>query len=388
MKIGIDARFYGKAGPGRYTKNIIQHLEKVDSKNEYAIFLSDEGFESYKPQNSNFKKILASYTWYSFEEQTKFLVAVLREKLDLYYVPHFNIPVLYPKKIVTAIPDMTMHTYSTEKGTTLPTWYFRLKKIVYRAVFWWAVFRSYKVIVPSKTVLKEFLEHIKGIRSDKYVLAYEGVDPDYLIKPENSEQVLKKYGVDRDFILSVGSMYEHKNVDGLIDMYKILKKDHEYKGQLVLASKRDKFSEGIHQRVIDEGLEKDILVLAFFDPTVESDIVVSDQEIIALRMHAQAYVMGAFKEGFSLTALEGMAVGLPAALSDIECHREVYGDSVLFFDPHNPKDIAEKVNSLVTDTRVRDDYTNKGHQLVKTYDWIKAAEITLQVFNEALKKSN
>ena len=36
MKIGIDARFYAKAGPGRYTKSIIQHLEKVDKKNDYV----------------------------------------------------------------------------------------------------------------------------------------------------------------------------------------------------------------------------------------------------------------------------------------------------------------------------------------------------------------
>ena len=38
-KIGIDARFYGKAGPGRYTKNIIKHLEKVDKKNKYFVLL-------------------------------------------------------------------------------------------------------------------------------------------------------------------------------------------------------------------------------------------------------------------------------------------------------------------------------------------------------------
>ena len=37
-RIGIDARFYGKAGPGRYAKNIIKHLEKIDQKNKYFSF--------------------------------------------------------------------------------------------------------------------------------------------------------------------------------------------------------------------------------------------------------------------------------------------------------------------------------------------------------------
>ncbi len=388
MKIGIDARFYGKAGPGRYTKNIVQHLEKVDQENEYVIFLNDEGYSSYQPQNKNFKKVPANYMLYSFAEQSTFLLKILSEGLDLFYVPHFNIPILYPKKIVTAIPDMIMHTYSTEKGTTLPMWYFKIKKIIYRFVFWWAVFRSYKVIVPSKTVLEEFKTHIKGIKPDKYVLAYEGIDPDYVKETTDDLKVLEKYGVGAEYILSVGSMYEHKNVDGLIEMYKILRDKYTFRGQLVLASKRDKFSERIYERVKGEGLANDILVLAFSDPDNKSDMVVSDEEIIALRRHARAYVMAAFKEGFSLTALEGMAVGLPAALSDIDCHREVYGDSVLYFDPYKPEDMAKKVNLLLLDMNIKDDYVERGYKQVSIYDWTKAAEITLQVFNQAFKKGN
>ena len=384
MKIGIDARFYGKAGPGRYTKNIIQHLEKVDSENEYIIFLRKDGFDAYQPANPRFTKVLADYSWYSFEEQTTFLLAILRQKLDLYYVPHFNIPALYPGKIVTAIPDMTMHTFSTEKGTTLPLWYFRIKKIVYRVVFWWAVHRSFRVIVPSKTVIKEFLEHL-NFKKDKYVLAYEGVDPDLLGKVDQPEKVLEKYGIKKDFILSVGSMYEHKNVSGLIDMFKILRSEYGFKGQLVLASKRDKFSERIYDRVVAEGLEKDIRVLAFLDQNVESDIVVSDEELGALRSKATLYTMAAFKEGFSLTALEGMALGLPAALSDIDCHREVYENSVVFYNPEDPEDMAWTVNELLTDDGMIEDYKRRGYAQVKKYDWLKTAQITLDVFNQALK---
>ena len=244
MRIGIDARFYGKAGPGRYTKNIVKHLEKVDNSNDYFIFLKKDGFEQYNPENNKFIKILSDYPWYSFAEQTKFLLLLLRYKLDLFYVPHFNIPVLYPGRIVTAIPDMTMHTYSTQRGTTLPIWYFKIKKIVYKFVFWLAVARSFKVIVPSQNVISDFLKNLK-FKQSKYVLAYEGVDPDFFTKEENPRMILDKYKIKTPFILSVGSMYEHKNVEGLIEAYKILKIKHGYKGQLVLVSKKDKFSQRI-----------------------------------------------------------------------------------------------------------------------------------------------
>ena len=91
-------------------------MEKVDHKNHYLIFLRQDDFSRFEPKNKNFTKVLADYSWYSLDEQTRFLLALVKERLDLYYVPHFNIPVLYPRRIVTAIPDMTMHTYSTEKS--------------------------------------------------------------------------------------------------------------------------------------------------------------------------------------------------------------------------------------------------------------------------------
>ena len=378
MKIGIDARFYGEAGPGRYTKSIIEHLEKVDKDNDYIIFLNSNSMKQYQPKNPKFTKVEANYSWYSFEEQTGFLFKILSQNLDLYYVPHFNIPILYPKIIVTAIPDMTMHTYSTEKGTTLPLWYFRIKVLMYKFVFWWAVFRSKKVIVPSQTVMNDFLEHL-NFKKDKYVLAYEGVDPDLFGSPKNLDETLKKYGITKNFILTVGSMYEHKNAQGVIDAYKILREKYGYTGQYVLASKRDKFSKRMYDKIKEEGLDNDILVLAY-KVNSNQKFVVSDQEIINLYSKADLYIFAPFTEGFSLTALEGMAQGLPAVLSGIDCHKEVYDDSVLFVDPYSPKDIAQKANELLKNSKLKEDYIKRGYAQIKKYDWLKTAQITSDVF--------
>ncbi|NEX13044.1 MAG: hypothetical protein C1942_10265, partial [Prosthecochloris sp.] len=62
----------GGKGIGRYTQQLILNLEKIDSQNEYFIFLRQENFDLYQPQNKNFHKILADYRWYSFKEQIFF----------------------------------------------------------------------------------------------------------------------------------------------------------------------------------------------------------------------------------------------------------------------------------------------------------------------------
>jgi glycosyltransferase involved in cell wall biosynthesis len=374
-KIGIDARFLGDAGPGRYVKNIIEHLEEIDKRNIYYIFLKKKGYELYTPKNENFKKVLADYTWYSFEEQISFLTAILKYSPDLFYVPHFNIPVLYPKKLVTAIPDLIMHTYSTERGTTLPRWYFRIKKIVYKIVVLWAVLRSKRIIVPSREIINDFKKVFPYINDKKYVLAYEGVDPDFVKDSINVS--IEDLGIDKPFLLYISSMYEHKNVPRMLDAFNILKEKYGYTGKLVIIGKKDKFSENIKNKVKEIDIESSVIM-----PGEEK--FVTDEQVSILRKQADAYVFPSLSEGFSLTPLEAQQKGLACVISDIPVHREIYGDSVIYFDPKDPEHIALKIDTVLKSPKLKQDLIQKGFETVKKYNWDDTAKITLDVFKEVL----
>jgi glycosyltransferase involved in cell wall biosynthesis len=378
MRIGIDARFYGEAGPGRYAKSIVEHLEVVDKKNEYFVYLRPKGFDAYTPGNQNFKKVAADYKWYSWGEQIGFLILILKGKLDLFYVPHFNIPVLYPGKLVTAIPDIIMHTYSTERGTTLFKPYFIFKKAVYRFVVWWAVTRSIKVIVPSNDVISDFNKVFPSVDSDKYVLAYEGFDPTFGKARGDHEEILKKYGIRKPYLLYISSMYEHKNVHRLIDSFKKLMSKYNYEGQLVLVGKVDKYSQDISGRIKKEGLSDRVIMPGMIN-------YISDDETVTLRKNADVYVFPSLKEGFSLTPLEAQYFELPCVISDIPCHREIYRDSVMYFNPENADDMAEKISRVIKDPTLRDLLKTKGLANIDNYSWESAAQITLRVFDDILK---
>jgi len=379
--IGIDARFWGEAGPGRYTKALIQHLEKIDHENNYLIFLREKGFEEYQPQAENFKKVLAHYKWYSFEEQTSYLLKLLNYKLDLYYVPHFNVPIFYPGKLVTAIPDIIMHKFSTNRATTLTSPKFLLKKFAYHLTMLSAVTRSKKIIVPTKVVKGDFLNFYPFLKPEKIVIAPEGVDPDFTknTTKEYDDQVLEKLGIDGNFLLYVSSMYRHKNVENLIEAFLLLKNNYGYDGKLVLIGKKDYFSERVGEYVKKVGAEENILM-----PGLKN--YVKDSEIVALRKRAQLYVFPSLQEGFSLTPLEGMIWDLPAVISDIPCHREVYGNSVEYFDPNDVENIAEVINRVLGNSDLQEDLRKKGRELIKMYDWQKTAEVTYGVFKEILNR--
>lgn len=376
--IGIDARFYGEAGPGRYAKAIVQHLEKVDVTNNYIVFLRKKGFTAYTPQKPNFKKVLADYKWYSFAEQILFLLLLLRYRLNLLYVPHFNIPVLYPGKIVTAIPDIIMHEFSTAKTTTRCHLIYSIKKLAYYFAVFAAVLKSKKIIVPSLATKKDFQKHYKFIPESKYVLAYEGVDPDFVGLTEiTSDHIIAKYHIKKPFLLYVGSMYRHKNIYALLDMFELLQEKYKFSGSLVITGKHDYFAQQVRAEVLKRKLHADIIMPGMLG-------YVSDEDIAALRREAALYVFPSLKEGFSLTPLEAQAAGLPVVVSDILCHKEIYGDSVLYFDPQNSADFAEKVHKVLQDPSLRESLVKKGYEQVKKYNWQTTAEITFGVFEKIL----
>ncbi len=175
MRIVIDARLYGleNAGLGRYTMNLINELQKIDTGNEYFILLRKKYFNRLN-FNSNWKKVLVDINHYSLKEQIK-LPKILRNlKPNLVHFLHFNVPVFYKGKYVVTIHDLLMHKQRGLEATTLtPSKYF-LKRLAYRFVFGRAVRNAVKVIVPSQAVKDEACYYYK-LNPEKVVVTYEGI---------------------------------------------------------------------------------------------------------------------------------------------------------------------------------------------------------------------
>jgi len=80
-----------------------------------------------------------------------------------------------------------------------------------------------------------------------------------------------------------------------------------------------------------------------------------------------------------------MAANIPVVCSNIPTLREIYQDAALYFDPNDPKDIAIKINEVLTDKKTRTVLVEKGEKLVRKYSWQKMAKQTLDVYKSALR---
>jgi len=80
-------------------------------------------------------------------------------------------------------------------------------------------------------------------------------------------------------------------------------------------------------------------------------------------------------------AFEYMIFSLPIVMSDFPYWKEIYSECALFVNPHDPKDIAEKINTLLNGEKLRKQLGKRGRELIETeYNWEKESEKLIQLY--------
>ena len=108
---------------------------------------------------------------------------------------------------------------------------------------------------------------------------------------------------------------------------------------------------------------------------------VSDQELRELYNKADALVQPSLSEGFGLTGLEALAVGLPAIVSDIPIFREIYQNAAVFFNPRDPVSVYEALEFAINN---KSDLVADAQQLLTKYKWDTMAKQTLEHYQRVL----
>ena len=271
-----------------------------------------------------------------------------------------------------------MHEFSTERGSLAARFFYRLKKIPYYLIFAKDVYTSKSVIVPSETTKNDLLKYY-SINKDKIIVTRESVDH----YPSSGEvyrrtAVLEKYGIKKPYILALGSFYPHKNIEGLVRAYKVMREKGIFTGQLVLVGKESYFSQKLRDFVSSQKIEGIV-----FPGQLHPAGYLPDDEVEPILANAFAYVQPALKEGFGIPPVEAMVFGVPTVVSDIPCLTEMCGDASLYFDPLSVADMAEKIGKAVTDGKLRDELIKKGMDNIKRFSWEKMAQETLEVYNSS-----
>ena len=97
----------------------------------------------------------------------------------------------------------------------------------------------------------------------------------------------------------------------------------------------------------------------------------SDKEIKALMHYCKAFIQPSIYEGFGMPPLEAMSVGADCIISDIPVFREVYEDSVWYFDPYDYENI--NIDSIMSKAK------KDSKEILDKYSWEKSARKLYEV---------
>ena len=364
----LDARFwsYQDTGLGRYVRSLVLELVKRPLEFRLKLLISDKAKKEVNQLGLPYQLVNARA--YSWQEQWLVPKAIWQMQPDLVHFSHINVPLVCPVPMVVTVHDLIKHQWVGSQTTRLPAWQYWFKHHVYRQLVARTVNKAHRIITPSQFTAQQ-VEQFFPAAKHKLIVGYEAPDPVFFAKSQPQSLV------KGDYLIYVGNLYPHKNVDLLLAVVRQLH-DQNFPIKLVLVGARDLFLSRYQTKASQLGIEQSVVWLQ----------AVSDQTLRDLYAGSLAYVTASYLEGFGLPGLEAMASGTLVISANRSCLPEVYGQSAWYFDPDSKDELTDLIiKAKQLPTAKRRLLIKRNQQHARQFTWSRLAETVHQLYTQLLE---
>ena len=363
MRVGIDARlvYYHPAGISRYCLQLIRALADIDKEDQFVIFQSRRDGRRLVEQSNFRARPLWTPSHHRFE-QALLSFEMRFTPLDVLHSPDFIPPFRRRCRSIITIHDLVFLLYPQFLTKSSARYYGQIDQ---------AVRHTDHIIAVSESTRRDIVR-LLGVPEQMITVIYEAPRHFFhpLPDPDLRPRLQKRFGLERDFVLFVGTIEPRKNVPTLLTAFQQLLDHYHPEVDLVLAGAPGWLTDEVYALVNRLGLAG----RAHFVGRV------SDEELVWLYNAAQAFVLPSFYEGFGLPPLEAMACGTPVIVSNTSSLPEVVGDAGLLVDPTNANEITVAIWRLLSDEVLRQELIARGLRRVASFSWERAARETLDLY--------
>jgi len=368
-RIAIDARFWRKdtAGIGRYTRELVHNLAKLDHVNQYTVILTEKDATEWDIDQPNFHTAVLPYEHYTLSEQTGFLKWLNKQNFDLVHFLNFNHPILYRKNFVVTIHDLTLFKYPADNKKRSV-----LRKYAFYRVFKHAVRGASKVIAISQNTLNDTTTFF-GVSKNNITLIYEG-GPDVDKSKYNHHAVINYLKTDSPYFLFVSQWRPHKGIVTLVSAFNQFKNRYKTDQKLVLLGSQKVATEEIIRKIKTSPYSKDIIIPGF-----------APEDLLPSLYHfSSAFIVPSEYEGFGLPVLEGYSYQTPTIVAHNSSLTEVAGEGALFFPTSDVVNLVEQMHVVTSNKDLVQKQIEYGLAQLNKFSWQKCAQETLKTYNEVL----
>ncbi len=393
MRIGIDVRWLQQSlinkslgGIGGYSYHLVKGLLSLDSNNEYIFFIS---------KDKNHKEFLQL-----INGNLSARILDLPENWEVTFVPECLkiVPVMAQERlcIVPKLRELKLDVFHSLHQFTPPYWIQNCRSLVTvhdlihglfpeiylrRKIQQWVYFtrisaikKASKIIADSKNTKKDVIR-LLDVLENKIRVVYLGVGEDF--RPAESlplvKSVIRKYGINKEYILHVGGVSATKNVNRLLLAFKRLLSVHKKDLALVVVgnfSFTPDYQKAFGAKLEELDLQKRVILPGH----------VPEEDLILLYNGASLFVYPSLYEGFGLPPLEAMACGCPVVVSNAASIPEVVGNAGLCVNPYKVDEIVSAMEKVLTNKSLREEMVGKGLERVKLFSWEKMTKETLAIY--------
>lgn len=299
------------------------------------------------------------YSWFFGKDQ------------DITHFFNYIVPPFVKGKKVVTVYDMVYKAFpETMRARTRNMLNMSLKRSMKRADLIITISEFSK-----SEILKYFPEHESKIR-----VVPCGVDLSFFKPCEDQskiDEVRKKFNINGDYFLYLGTLEPRKNLEMLIESYKLFLDKCEDKAnapKLVLAGGRGWLFDSIFEKVKSENLSEQVLFTEYL----------ASADRVPLMCGSLAFCFPSIYEGFGMPPLEAMACGVPVLTSNAASLPEVVGESAVICDPYSKESICDGLLKLANDKELRDRLKAEGFERAKMFTWEHSAKLLYKAYEELM----
>ncbi len=375
MKIGYDGKraVFNNTGLGNYSRLLIDVMSKRYPEHEYVLF------SPAVQDNIRLKPLLerpnvrietpdtaigrASSSLWRIKGVTSQLT---RSKVNLVHGLSGELPLNIGQSPIPTV--VTIHDLIFRK---FPECYKAIDREIYDYKFRNAANNASRVLAISECTKRDLVNEYK-IDPDRIDVVYQGCHSQFKRTPADEEikGIKAKYGLDRPYIITVGTIERRKNQIMSVRGVRGLPEDFD----VVLVGRQTSYAKEIMQYIRQYNIGHRIKFL--------ENVPFADLPALYAGAFCSSYTSR--YEGFGIPVIESLAVGTPVIVATGSCLEEAGGPDIPAVDPDDVEEWVNTVKEFINYPSAHRNIAEKGKAYISRFSDLNMATGTMEVYDRAL----
>jgi alpha-1,3-rhamnosyl/mannosyltransferase len=234
------------------------------------------------------------------------------------------------------------------------------------------VLRKASGIITVSEHTRSDLLRIIDIAPERVRTIYPGVPPRYFEATERRPP--PGYGLDKPYILSVGTIEPRNNIETLLEAYEALPEMLRREYDFVAAGPIGWSADRIRDRLVSS--------------TARYLGYVPEADLPALTGGARLFVYPSLYEGFGFPVAQAMAAGVPVITSAVSSLPEIAAGSAMLVDPRSVDEIRRAMERVLEDAELAASLASRGRERARCFQWENCARQSLEFFEDVVGHRN